>query len=94
MKPELNSEPQDIEIEQVFIHPEYVRTQVYNDIALIKLIRKVTLSAYIRPACLWNKFEITQTKTIATGWGATENGNFYIKLLMWCVYCEGCALTE
>lgn len=45
----------------------------YNDIALIRLDRKVEFSARIRPACLWNKDEIDVTQAVAVGFGYTDN---------------------
>lgn len=37
-----NADPQDFEIAKIIPHPDYVRQLNYNDIALLKLSRKVT----------------------------------------------------
>lgn len=64
--------PKDFLIEDFFIHPKYLPTSKYNDIALIKFQGKVVLSPKIRPACLWQNHLIDYTEAIATGWGNTD----------------------
>lgn len=47
----------------------------YNDIALIKLKKKVTVTKYVMPACLWNKPDLPSgIKLQASGFGKTDNG--------------------
>ncbi|CAD7092801.1 unnamed protein product [Hermetia illucens] len=59
----------------VFIpHPNFTRRNVYNDIALIKLDKKVKLNPYIRPVCLPSVFQGPETKAIQSGWGLMELG--------------------
>ncbi|XP_044735903.1 serine protease snake-like [Chrysoperla carnea] len=71
-----DADPQDFHIIQIEIHPEYEISSspvpVYNDIALFKLNKKATFTAYVRPACLWTKYDIYKSKAIATGWGHTS----------------------
>ncbi|XP_052895118.1 venom protease-like [Anopheles moucheti] len=66
--------PEDYDIAERIPHPEYKQTSHYNDIALIKLSRKVVFSPYIRPVCLPVQQTISQKRAIATGWGAIGFG--------------------
>uniref|UniRef100_A0A182WR24 Peptidase S1 domain-containing protein n=1 Tax=Anopheles minimus TaxID=112268 RepID=A0A182WR24_9DIPT len=66
--------PEEYDVAERIPHPEYKQTSHYNDIALIKLGRKVILSPYIRPICLPVQQTISQKRAIATGWGAIGFG--------------------
>ncbi|XP_049281653.1 venom protease-like isoform X2 [Anopheles funestus] len=66
--------PEDYDVAERIPHPEYKQTSHYNDIALIKLQRKVIFSPYIRPICLPVLETISQKRAIATGWGAIGFG--------------------
>lgn len=66
------SEYVDYNIQRIIVHPQYRYPQKYNDIALVKLRRHVKFTKFIRPACLYSKNSIPQTKAIATGWGKTD----------------------
>ncbi|XP_065372231.1 transmembrane protease serine 9-like [Calliphora vicina] len=65
---------EDVEIEEVIIHENY--QSIYNDIALIRLRRKVEFKRHIKPICL-PIYENLRTKEhenyVLTGWGKTEN---------------------
>ncbi|KAK5639497.1 hypothetical protein RI129_011989 [Pyrocoelia pectoralis] len=65
------TEYQDYDVEDIKLHEQYRPPSHYHDIALIKLSKKVQFTKFIRPACLWNKFEIDYKVAIATGWGKT-----------------------
>ncbi|CAK1554303.1 unnamed protein product [Leptosia nina] len=54
-------------------HPKYKLPKSYHDIALIKLVKSVTFSEVIRPACLGNP-PAPGKPIIASGWGRTEFG--------------------
>ncbi|KRT81069.1 Trypsin [Oryctes borbonicus] len=69
-----NSLPEDFGVNDVRVHPDYNPISKNNDIAVIKLSKKVKFNEFIRPACLWNKQKIGPPSAIATGWGATETG--------------------
>lgn len=70
---EPNSPEKDIEIAEFIIHEKYVPNEKNHDIAIIKLIKIVTFSKYIRPACLSTSEKIYENKkVIATGWGLVE----------------------
>ncbi|KAB0801689.1 hypothetical protein PPYR_03875 [Photinus pyralis] len=60
---------QDFTISQLIRHPDYKPPSQYNDIALLKLNRKVRLNSYARPACLHTNMNIPVLKAVASGWG-------------------------
>uniref|UniRef100_A0A182SUQ0 Peptidase S1 domain-containing protein n=1 Tax=Anopheles maculatus TaxID=74869 RepID=A0A182SUQ0_9DIPT len=66
--------PEDYDVAERIAHPEYKQTSHYNDIALIKLNRKVIFTPYIRPICLPVQEIFSQKRAIATGWGAIGFG--------------------
>lgn len=47
------SDVQDRSISEIFIHPEYNHSVYFNDIAVLKLSRPVTITNFVRPCCLW-----------------------------------------
>jgi len=54
-------------------HPDYNDNSLSNDIALIKLSRKVTYNDRIRPVCLPNgRTPVIGTTGTVTGWGLTD----------------------
>ncbi|XP_011835897.1 PREDICTED: vitamin K-dependent protein C [Mandrillus leucophaeus] len=65
----------DLDIEEVFIHPNYTKSTTDNDIALLRLAQPATLSQTIVPICLPDsglaERELTQAgqETLVTGWG-------------------------
>lgn len=46
------AEPVDYEIEEFIKHENYSRRNGADDIALIKLVKNVTFTDFVRPACL------------------------------------------
>ncbi|XP_055301455.1 serine protease snake-like [Sitodiplosis mosellana] len=64
---------EDFGILQSIRHPSYRPSSKYNDIALFELSRDVQINDFIRPACLWQKFDIKYPSGIATGWGLTKD---------------------
>ncbi|XP_055643804.1 uncharacterized protein LOC129779998 [Toxorhynchites rutilus septentrionalis] len=62
---------QQLKIVEIFTHPEYRFSTVYNDIALLKLETNVTLHPTVVPACLWTDKEVRFPTLEATGWGNT-----------------------
>ena len=74
----------DFVIEKFIKHDAYNSYSKENDIALLKLSREVPLTdpSNIRPACLWDKDNIGQMKTIATGYGFTQHAGKTSKDLM------------
>lgn len=67
-----SAEPQEYQIASVTPHPNYRHSSNYYDIALIRLVRRVTFTRFVRPACLWQKGSINSTKAVATGWGQVQ----------------------
>ncbi|XP_055618901.1 uncharacterized protein LOC129763961 [Toxorhynchites rutilus septentrionalis] len=66
--------PIDVDIEEFLRHPEFKRSRgLYNDVALIKLVRKITFTNYIRPACLFDQFRVSAEQAIATGFGLKDD---------------------
>ncbi|XP_031354793.1 serine protease 7-like [Photinus pyralis] len=64
---------QEYSAEEVTLHPEYMPSTTYNDIALVRLSRDVEYSEYIRPICLPRSKELDLNEGVqlaASGWGA------------------------
>ncbi|XP_046998532.1 serine protease persephone-like [Schistocerca americana] len=58
-------------ISEVVLHPSYRKRQYYNDIALLRLDRRVEFSDAVFPACL-NTQDGDPPSFTAAGWGATN----------------------
>lgn len=68
---------QDFGVESFYYHPDYTRTKLQNDIALIKLNSSIDFRpSNVKPICLPLGFAalMIPKKAIVTGWGATELG--------------------
>ena len=68
---------QRIQVADIVSHPRYKRSLNYNDIAIIKLRRKIVVTKEVMPICLQSKpFDglslHTNISLIVTGWGATS----------------------
>ena len=78
-----------INVSDAITHPDYQgdsRKSIYNDIALIKLRKKVKLSSFVRPACLPQpNLKLGDIKKVqVTGWGRNMSdvfgkSEFYIR---------------
>ncbi|KAG5895056.1 hypothetical protein JTB14_021023 [Gonioctena quinquepunctata] len=66
------SEHMDYPVEKVILHPQYEYPWKYNDLALLRTRRKVELTNFIRPACLYTRSNIEYQTGVATGWGRTD----------------------
>ncbi|RZF41606.1 hypothetical protein LSTR_LSTR000320 [Laodelphax striatellus] len=65
-----DAQPEIIAITDRYDHPEYDPQQVYNDITLYKLARKVVFNQYIKPMCLQTReFTLRPESALAAGWG-------------------------
>lgn len=69
-------------MDEIIVHPDYISTSKYNDIALIRLNKEVKFNDHIRPACLYNNGNINSRKVTATGWGSIEYGILNIIVLI------------
>jgi len=70
----------DVSIEEVMIHENYLPQSLnqYNDIALIRLSRKVQFNDFVKPICLQQDKSLTITdllgmSLVVTGFGQTED---------------------
>lgn len=63
--------PEEHHIIERIPYPQYNSSLRYNDIALLRLNRRVTFNPYIRPACLPTESLVPGYLT-AMGWGATS----------------------
>ncbi|PSN56822.1 hypothetical protein C0J52_02704 [Blattella germanica] len=57
------AEPRNYLIVDIKRHPEYKPPAKYNDIALLKLDRRVEFNDFIRPACLYTRDDFTEKKS-------------------------------
>ncbi|XP_047115576.1 serine protease persephone-like, partial [Schistocerca piceifrons] len=61
----------DYGISEIVLHPSYRKRRSYNDIALLRLDRRVEFSDAVFPACL-NTQDGDPPRFTAAGWGATN----------------------
>lgn len=78
--------PSDIVILDYIKHPDYRVRKYYNDIALLRLSKRIPISAWIRPACLWQMNAINATKLTALGYGLTEYGQYFGHVVLFHYY--------
>ncbi|XP_058448537.1 uncharacterized protein LOC131428540 [Malaya genurostris] len=62
---------QQLRIVEVIRHPQYKFAFSYDDIALLRLDKNVTLHDTVAPACLWIDEDVRFPTMEATGWGDT-----------------------
>ncbi|XP_076241725.1 mite allergen Der p 3-like isoform X2 [Calliopsis andreniformis] len=60
-------------IENITRHPYYKHGEIYDDIALAKLSTVISFNDNIRPACLYQQYNIP-SKGLVVGWGLIEYG--------------------
>ncbi|KAL1117767.1 hypothetical protein AAG570_004082, partial [Ranatra chinensis] len=61
--------PEDFSVSRVVVHPEYKRSSLYHDIALLELHREVTFTPWIRPICLHTQKTVPFKTATVSGWG-------------------------
>ncbi|XP_045480375.1 venom serine protease Bi-VSP-like isoform X1 [Harmonia axyridis] len=67
------AEPQDFNVKTIIQHPNYDRSKLKHDIAILVLDRPVRVTDFVKPACLFPGGVIADHEDItATGWGITE----------------------
>lgn len=64
--------PFQVEIAEKFPHPEFRRSAKYFDIAVVRMALRITLTPYVRPACLPDRYEYPNIHAVASGWGRTD----------------------
>lgn len=75
--------PIDYRITKHVLHPDYKRTERYNDIALFQLEADVPFSAFVRPICLnASPPPPDPSPQVVTGWGAISTGSSIITGLL------------
>jgi len=61
---------QNINVARVLFHPEWDRSTLVNDVALLILQKDATLGPTVRPICMPSKFDkFDGSNCIVTGWG-------------------------
>jgi len=60
-----------VNIVNIYIHPQFRASSKYYDIALLRLDRNIRFNQYMRPACLPDTFNTNTRKVIVSGWGKT-----------------------
>lgn len=60
-------------IDSMITHPRYNARTLRNDIALLKMDKKVMFSPFVRPMCLDYKGEFQEHTALAIGHGYTTN---------------------
>jgi secreted trypsin-like serine protease len=67
-----DADPQDFDVEKVFVHPDYKPPSHYNDVAVLKLQKTVRFNLYIKPACVHTEENLPDSEIQAIGWGKTD----------------------
>lgn len=87
----------EYDIENITVHSSFMRRTSANDIALIRLAKKVTFSKNVHPACLYTKLD-DPIGLWVTGWGyidneGSERSNILQKALLQPVPMDRCNAT-
>ena len=70
---------QDLLVDRIILHPEYVHRRKHHDIALLHLSRRVRLGGHVRPVCLPPRgVDLTGQIGTVAGWGHTEFGKLLV----------------
>ncbi|XP_031634649.1 serine protease Hayan-like, partial [Contarinia nasturtii] len=61
-------------IQDIFVHPDYNATTMWNDIALLQVIDKIIFNDLVSPACLHSNLGDLPSNVplTVTGWGTTD----------------------
>lgn len=73
----ITDQGQNMDVEDVIVHPEYKEPSGYNDIALVKIAEGLRMERTLRPACLphpTSSADKPGSSLVATGWGRTGFG--------------------
>ncbi|XP_058445183.1 phenoloxidase-activating factor 3-like [Malaya genurostris] len=76
----LNGFPvQNVDVAEIFIHPDFVPRTFHADLALLALATRVTVNEFVRPVCLpaADEEDVRQLhgrQAVAVGFGMTETG--------------------
>lgn len=92
----MTPEAQDVGIAEVIMHPEYIPSRNYHDIALLRLASSVNMTENVYPACLRTSVaDVPNESLIVTGWGDTsverrERSNILLKTNLTAVDLTAC----
>lgn len=68
----------------VVLHPGYNPSNLYSDLAVLKLDKAVKYTDYVRPACLWQESadlgSILRRDGVVVGWGSDSEGRYTDRL--------------
>ncbi|XP_017129144.1 venom protease [Drosophila elegans] len=67
-----DADPEDFEVKDHTLHPDYSYPALYNDISVVRLSKAVTFNEYKHPACLPFADGRSVSSFIAIGWGQLE----------------------
>ena len=75
---DLEAESFTVGVENIIQHPGYNTQNNANDIAIMKLDSKISLTkfAHIKPACLPSAGEVFLGEAIVSGWGTVASGSY------------------
>lgn len=71
---------QNVNADKIIINPQYNSTNLHNDLSIVRLVRPLEITVWVRPICLWTKSEDTRIELLANrtgtivGWGFRSNG--------------------
>uniref|UniRef100_A0A1Q3FR26 Putative trypsin-like serine protease n=1 Tax=Culex tarsalis TaxID=7177 RepID=A0A1Q3FR26_CULTA len=65
-------------IAETHLHPEYIDGSPYNNIAILKLGKRIRFSPVVRPACIWTTSEIPSRQVDVLARGRTDI-NFFVR---------------
>lgn len=65
-------------VSKAIAHPGYKWPVKYHDIGLIELIQSIIFNEYVRPACLNVDENLTWDYAIASGYGQSSFGGFFL----------------
>ncbi|XP_017083592.1 serine protease grass [Drosophila eugracilis] len=76
----------EAKVERGFRHRQYNPRTMANDIAILRLIRRIEYTDNIRPICIvwdtrWRNYINSRDPLTGTGWGKTENDSDSAKLM-------------
>lgn len=65
-----HSKPLNVKVAEVFLHPNYSKKSLYNNIALVELDQSIDFTESIRPACLPSMHtpDVSDESVSMTGW--------------------------
>ncbi|XP_037047942.1 transmembrane protease serine 12-like [Bradysia coprophila] len=77
-----DSHAQEFEVKKIFVHPDFIYYTLINDIAILRLSKRIKFNNYVQPVCLWksNMSEVIGKFGTVIGWGETETDKQSIEL--------------